>query len=55
MYATLAVALGVRRHPLRFRKKWRQSPGIFALIGFIYPAITIFALLVTFRDDFPNP
>jgi hypothetical protein len=32
-----------------------ESPGIFSLIGFIYPAITLFMLQVMFKDDFVNP
>ena len=54
VFAILAVLWGMRRPPLH-PEETGDAPGIFSLIGFIYPAITLFALLVTFRDDFINP
>jgi len=54
VYATVAVLWGCAVL-LWVQKEMGESPGIFSLIGFIYPAVTIFALLVTFRDDFVNP
>jgi hypothetical protein len=53
-YATLAVAWGIAEI-LYVQKQTDESPGIFSLIAFIVPAVTFFALLVTFRDDFVNP
>jgi hypothetical protein len=32
-----------------------QSFGLLNMIGFIYPAITLFLLRLTFKDDFVNP
>jgi hypothetical protein len=54
VYAIIAVCWEIA-FILYVQKHMDQTPGIFALIGFIYPAVTIFALLVTFRDDFVNP
>jgi len=53
-YAIIAVCWGIAAI-LYVQKHMDHNPGIFALIGFIYPAVTLFALLVTFRDDFVNP
>ena len=54
IYAVLAIAwAGVEIGYMQ--KILEQDFGLLNMIGFIYPAITLFCLRMVFKDDFVNP